>query len=121
MIVRGSQQEGWFPAACPDQFGSNELSVEDSLSQLRVIETGIAASLRFTGKSVNLQRIQDLNSQATKLASASLFALAPEREPSKDDRTDVPTSSISYELAELVEQQNLLINDCLRQSSTTDL
>lgn len=121
LLVRGSQEEGWFPAARHDQIDSNELSVEDSLSQLQVTKTGNAACLRSAGKSVNLQHIQDLNSQSTKLASAALLTFTREREPSKDDRTQALSSGICYELAELVKRQNDLIKECLRYSSTTDL
>ncbi|KAJ9651578.1 hypothetical protein H2201_009270, partial [Coniosporium apollinis] len=120
-FLRGSQQEGWFPAADHIKFDAKEVSLEERLFQLQLADADSAIPRTSAGKYVDLNVIHELNIEANKLASAALSAFSSEEEAPKDNQTDAMDSSIPFDLAQLVEHRIRLINDCLHYSSITEL
>jgi hypothetical protein len=112
LLFRGSEQQGWFPT------GTHRLPVEEELSKLQI------SSSRFPGwttMALNSPEISEVNRRVIICISNALLTLGKEEEVEKTNQVDKFSLAACNEIADLIETQNSLVDECIRTSPLTQL
>jgi hypothetical protein len=112
LLLRGSEQQGWFPTAI------HKLPVEEELSKLQI------SSSKYPGRTtmaLNSPEISEVNTRVVTCISNALLTLGEEEEVEKTNQADKLSLAAYSEIADLIETQISLIHECIRTSPLTQL
>jgi hypothetical protein len=112
LFLRGSEQQGWFPAA------NHRLPVEEELSKLQI---NSSQSPGWMTVALNSPEISEVNKRAIISISNALLTLVGGEEVVKTNQVDTFSLAACNEIADLIETQNSLVDECIRTSPLTQL
>jgi hypothetical protein len=109
LLFRGSEQQGWFPTA------NHKLPAAEELSRLPMSNSEV---LGWMTVPLNSPAIFEANKRAVMCISSALLALGEGEEVGS---TDSFCLAACNEIADLIETQNALVDECIRTSPLTQL
>jgi hypothetical protein len=104
LLLKGNEQQGWFPTA------NHKLPIEEEVSKLQI------SSSEFPGWTMALDspEILEVNKRAITCISTALLTLGEGEEVVKDNLVDTFNLAACNEIADLIETQNSLVDECIR-------